>query len=253
MLRPNGREVRFRLRKSTARDSPCQAVTMCGRYASFLPPEAIARFFRTTNTLPNIGPSWNVAPSQQAMVVRRHPDTGERHLDLLQWGLLPYWTKEPAQARRPINAKAETAATSPMFRQAFAKRRALVPAGAFYEWRKTRIAKQPFAIARSGGDPLAFAGLWEGYRWPSDETTRSFCIITTEPNALMVPIHDRMPVVLEPSDWPVWLGEADGDPAALLRPAADGVLRAWPISTRVNAPRNNTPDLLDELEPSFAD
>jgi len=104
---------------------------MCGRYASFLPPEAVARFFRTTNALRNIGPSWNVAPSQQAMVVRRHPETGERHLDLLQWGLLPYWTKEPAQARRPINAKPETTATSPMFRQAFAKRRALVPAGAF--------------------------------------------------------------------------------------------------------------------------
>jgi putative SOS response-associated peptidase YedK len=226
---------------------------MCGRYASFLPPEAVARFFRTTNALPNIGPSWNVAPSQQAMVVRRHPETGERHLDLLQWGLLPYWIKEPAQARRPINARVEAIATSSMFRQAFAKRRALVPAGAFYGWRKTRIAKQPFAIARSDGEPLAFAGLWEGYRWPSGEVTRSFCVITTEPNALTVPIHDRMPAVLEPADWPVWLGEADGDPVALLRPAADDVLRAWPISTRVNAPRNNTPDLLDELEPSFAD
>lgn len=96
-------------------------------------------------------------------------------------------------------------------------------------------------------------GLWEGYRWPPGETTRSFCIITTGPNALMVPIHDRIPVVLETADWPVWLGEADGDPAALLRPAADGVLRAWPISTRVNSPRNNTPDLLDELEPPLAD
>ena len=106
-----------------------EAVTMCGRYASFLPPEAVARFFRTTNALPNIAPSWNVAPSQEAMVIRRHPGTGDRHLDLLQWGLLPYWTKEPAQARRLINARAETAATSPMFRQTFAKRRALVPAG----------------------------------------------------------------------------------------------------------------------------
>ena len=115
------------------------------------------------------------------------------------------------------------------------------------------ITKQPIAIARCDGEPLAFAGLWEGYRWPSGETTRTFCIITTEPNALMVPIHDRMPVVLEPADWPVLLGEADGGPAAPLRPAADGVLRAWPISTRVNAPRNNTPDLLDELEPSFVD
>ena len=140
-----------------------------------------------------------------------------------------------------------------MFRQAFAKRRALVPAGAFYDWGKTRIAKQPFAIARSDGAALALAGLWEGYRWPSGETTRTFRIITTQPNALMVPIHDRMPVALEPAGWPVWAGEPDGDPAALLRPAADGLLRAWHISTGVNAPRNNTPDLLDELETPFAD
>jgi len=126
---------------------------MCGRYAFFLPPEAVARLFLTTNALPSIGPSWNVAPSQQAMVVRRHPETEERHLDLLQWGLLLYSSKKPAQARRPINARAETISTSPMFRQAFAKRRALVPAGAFNEWRKTRIAKQPFASRAATANP----------------------------------------------------------------------------------------------------
>jgi len=135
-----------------------------------------------------------------------------------------------------------------MFRQAFSKRRALVPAEAFYEWRTNESGKQPFAIVRNDGRPMAFAGLWEGYRWPSGETTRSFCIVTTEANALMAPIHDRMPLVLEPADWPAWLGEIDGDPAALLRPAADDLLRAWPVSTRVNTPRNDAAYLLDAVE-----
>ena len=128
---------------------------MCGRYASFLPPEAIAAMFPTVNPLPNIAPTWNFAPTEDALVVRRHPETSERHLDVLNWGFLPYWTKgDPKKARRPINAKAETVATSGMFRDAFARRRALIPAAAFYEWRtiEGEKAKQPFAIARQDGD-----------------------------------------------------------------------------------------------------
>jgi putative SOS response-associated peptidase YedK len=109
--------------------------TMCGRYASFLPAEAIARMFGTVNPLPNFAPSWNVAPTQDAAVVRRHPDTGGRHLDMLKWGLLPYWTKEPTRAQRPINARSETAAKSGMFRGALSQRRCIVPADAFYEWK----------------------------------------------------------------------------------------------------------------------
>ena len=109
---------------------------MCGRYSSDLPPELIARVFGTINELPNFPANYNLAPTQLAPVVRRHPETGARHLDLLRWGFLPYWTKDPKTARKPINAKAETVATSGMFRDAFARRRCLVPAGAFYEWRK---------------------------------------------------------------------------------------------------------------------
>ncbi len=221
---------------------------MCGRFASTLPPEALARIFGTVNPLPNTAATWNLAPSQDAMVVRRHPERGERHLDLLKWGLLPYWTKDPAKARRPINARAETVATSGMFKGAFRERRCIVPAAAFYEWRKTGGPKQPFAFARQDGQPIALAGLWEGFRWPSGEVTRSFTIITTAANAMMRPIHDRMPAVLEAEDWPVWLGEQDGDPAGLLRPAPDDALKLWPVSPRVNAPRNNTADLLDPLE-----
>lgn len=224
---------------------------MCGRFASTLPPEAIARIFGTRNPLPNTAATWNLAPSQDAMVVRRHPD-GERHLDLLKWGLLPSWTKDPAKAQRPINARSETVAISGMFKGAFAARRCIVPATAFYEWRKTGHPKQPFAFARQDSQPIAFAGLWEGLRQPSGEITRTFAIITTAANEMMRPIHDRMPVVLEPADWPVWLGEQDGNPAALLRPPDEGVLKLWPVSPRVNRPKNDTADLLDPLERNSA-
>lgn len=221
---------------------------MCGRFASSLPPEAIARLFRTVNPLPNFGPSWNVAPSQEAMAVRRHPENGERRLDVLKWGLLPYWTKDPAKAQRPINARAETVGTSGMFKGAYARRRCLVPASAFYEWRKTGGPKTPFAFARTDGAPVVFAGLWEGFRWPTGESERTFCIITTEANGLMRPVHDRMPVVLEEADWDLWLGERDGDPGLLLHPAKEGALRKWPVSPRVGSPKNNDADLLALLQ-----
>ena len=220
---------------------------MCGRYASHLPSAAIARLFRTTGPLPNVAPSWNVAPTQPALVVRRHPETGERRMDLLTWGFLPHWTKDTKAARRPINARAETVATAPMWRDAFARRRCLVPADAFYEWRAVEGGKQPYAIACKDGEPMAFAGLWDGWRSPEGEVVRSFAIIVTAANATMAPIHDRMPVILEPADWPVWLGEADGDPAAPLRPAAADVLRVWPVGRAVNSARNNGPELLEPV------
>jgi putative SOS response-associated peptidase YedK len=133
-------------------------------------------------------------------VVRRHPQTGQRHLYLLTWGLLPYWTKEPAKARRPINARSETAATSGMFKDALARRCCLVPADAFYEWKGIEGGKQPYAIAREDGQPMAFAGLWESFRWPDETVTRSFTILTTTPNADMAAVHDHVPVILEQQD-----------------------------------------------------
>jgi putative SOS response-associated peptidase YedK len=200
------------------------------------------------NPPPNLPPSSNVAPSQNAMVVRRHPETGERHLDLLTWGLVPHWTKDLEAARKPINARAETVATSGMFRAALAARRCLLPANAFYEWKATPSGKQPYAIARQDGAPLAFAGLWEGWRASEGDVLRTFAIITTQANASMAALHDRMPAILEPADWPAWLGEAEGDPVALLRPAAENVLRVWPISRAVNNVRNNGADLLEPVE-----
>ena len=226
---------------------------MCGRFVSVLPAEQIARLFRTTGDLPNTAASWNVAPTQKSMVIRHHPESGERRLDMLGWGLVPHFSKA-LTSKRPINARAETAATSGMFRSALAKRRCIVPASAFYEWRQESGGKQPFTIARQDGEPLAFAGLWESWKDKSGEVLRSFAILTTTANATMAQLHERMPVILEQTDWPVWLGERkEGIFEALMRPAADDVLRLWKVGRRVNSVRNDGPDLLDPaLEPAYA-
>jgi putative SOS response-associated peptidase YedK len=135
-----------------------------------------------------------------------------------------------------------------MFKAAFARRRCLVPADVFYEWQKRPDgSKQPYAIAREDGEIMALAGLWEGWKAPDGEILRTFAIITTDANAEMAALHDRMPVIIEQADWPFWLGEVEGDPASLLHPAPDHTLRFWPISRAVNAPRNKGPDLLDAL------
>ena len=220
---------------------------MCGRFASFQSAEAIRALFRTVNPLPEEArSSWNIAPSQPALVVRRHPETRARHLDLLSWGLVPHWTKDLAAARRPANARAETIATAGMFRSAFASRRCLVPADAWYEWQATTAGKQPYAFARIGREPVALAGIWES--WKAEGTgkvLRTFCLITTNANPLAATVHDRMPVVIAQEDWRLWLGEAEGDPASLLHPMPDGLLETWPISTAVNKVMNNAPELLD--------
>jgi putative SOS response-associated peptidase YedK len=144
--------------------------------------------------------------------------------------------------------RAETAASSGMFRDALARRRCLVPADAFYEWRVMPDGKQPFAIARRDGAPMAFAGLWEGWRSPDGSTMRTFAILTTAANATMWVLHDRIPVVLEEQHWPAWLGEVEDDALALMRPAGDDVLRLWPVSRAVNSIRNNGGELLDRID-----
>ena len=225
---------------------------MCGRYVSSLPTDEIRAIFGTVGEVPNIPPNWNVAPTQGAMVIRRHPESGERRLGALRWGLVPGWTKDLKTARQPINARSETAATSGMFKGALTARRCIVPADAFYEWRTLPEGKQPYAVARHDGTPMAFAGLWEAWRDPAGEILRTFTILTTIANAAMRPLHERMTVILEPEDWPLWLGETPGDPMALLRPAAEDVLRVWPVSRAVNNVRNNGAALLDPVDDPFA-
>lgn len=227
---------------------------MCGRYAAFLPAEAIVALFHTIGPMPdwvpNWAPTWNMAPTRNAPVVRRHPETGERRVDLLRWGLIPHWTPKgpdgPKSVRMTINARSETLASTPMFRDAYAKRRCLVPADAFYEWQAIDGAKLPWAIARSDGQPLVFAGLWEGWRGADGTVIRSFTIATTTANATLRPLHERMPVVLEATDWPLWLGEVEGDPATLMRPSAAG-FRTWRVGTQVNNVRHDGAALLESV------
>jgi putative SOS response-associated peptidase YedK len=216
---------------------------MCGRYASFLPAEALARVFGTVGPLPNLEPTWNMAPTKAAPIVRLDPEIGERRLEIAKWGLVPFFTKDLGKARTPINARSETVARSPLFKEAFARRRCLVPAAAYYEWRHDPSGKTPFAIARGDGEPVALGGRWEA--WRSDgETLRTFATLTTEANSSLALIQERMPVIIERKDWPIWLGEENGDVIALLRPLPADQLRIWPIERAVNNVRNDGPALL---------
>ena len=221
---------------------------MCGRFASFLPPDEMRRVFATLGETPNQSPSWNVAPTQCALIVRRDPDTGQRRLDPVLWGLIPSFEKDPKGGRKPINVRSETIASSGMFRAAFQNRRCIVPMDAFYEWDATPTGKQPYAFARADGTLLAMAGLWEVWRAPDGEIRRTFTIATTAANQCMRRIHDRMPVILERENWSMWLGEEEGDPRVLLQPSDEDVLRCWPVSRDVNSPRHNRPDLLIRIE-----
>ena len=216
---------------------------MCGRYATTLPADALAALFKLAGPLPNFAPTWNMAPTRSAPVVRVHPETRERRLDLLRWGLVPHWIKDLKETRQPINARSETISATPMFRDAYARRRCLVPADAFYEWQVLDTGKQPWAIARQDGQPLVFGGLWEGWRAPEGTVIRSFTIVTTSACPTLRPLHERMPVVLEPRDWPLWLGEEIGDLERLLRPSTAS-FRTWRVGTGVNNVRNDSPDLL---------
>lgn len=219
---------------------------MCGRYAQYRDGDRLRKLFATVNPLPNIEASWNVAPTRLAPVVRRHPETGDRHLNLLRWGLVPHWTKSLAEARSPINARSETAASAPMFRDALMRRRCLVPIDAYYEWQATPGGKIPHAIARDDGDLIVAAGLWEGWRGPDGAVIRSFTILTTTACPALAHLHERMPVVLEPADWAGWLGEADGDVGGMLRPSM-ATFRVWRVGTAVGNVRNDRADLLDAV------
>ncbi len=226
---------------------------MCGRFLNRTPVSETARIFRVKTPAPNYPPRYNIAPTQDVIAVRFNPETRERTLDALRWGLIPFWAKDPSIGSRLINARAESLAEKPAFRDAFLERRCLIPADGFYEWKKAGGAKTPYAIVPREG-PFAFAGLWERWKDPkSQEAVRSCTIVTGEPNRLVAPIHNRMPVILDESAWAVWLGEADASPAelqALLRPYPAERMRAYPIGTRVNNARSDEPSLIDPLAPA---
>jgi putative SOS response-associated peptidase YedK len=180
--------------------------------------------------------------AKKLLVIRQNRKTGERSLDLIKWGLIPYWCTDPKGGRKPINAKAESVSTLPMFRDAYRLRRCIVPVDGFFEWRaiKGARAKQPYAIAMKDGSPFGLAGLWENWKNPkSGDWERTFAIITVPSNELVAQIHNRMPAILEPAGYDRWLS-LEPDPHDLLITYPSEPMTMWPISTRVNKPALGT-------------
>jgi putative SOS response-associated peptidase YedK len=223
---------------------------MCGRFQASSSPAELARWFKTTGPSPNVRQRYNAAPTHDLLVVLRDPESGERRLEPLRWGLIPFWAKDEKIAYLAINAMAETVATTRAFRDAFKSRRCLVPADAFYEWKKLDAfrTKQPYRFAMKDGSPMAFAGLWDP---ASDEAVKSFTIITTAPNALCAPIHNRMPVILDSVDFPAWLGETPTTPdtlQGLLRPFPAERMAAHEIGPRIGNVKNDDAALIERLK-----
>jgi putative SOS response-associated peptidase YedK len=199
---------------------------------------------------PNFPPSWNVAPTDPLPVVRYDAKARERSLDVLLWGLVPFWAKDIKVGFANINAKAEGIENRPAFREAFQRRRCLVPIDNFYEWKKTPTGKQPYAISLADHGLMALAGIWENWRSPADEWVRSFTIITTTPNELCAELHNRMRVVLGPEMWPGWLGEEPADAGrlkAMLAPYPPEEMTCWPVSPRVGNVKNNDMSLIEPI------
>jgi putative SOS response-associated peptidase YedK len=223
---------------------------MCGRFVQKTPLGEIQVLFETANPVPNAPPRYNAAPTQDLAVVRFNPQTRQRALDLLRWGLVPLWAENPSFGARCINARAEGIETKPAFREAFERRRCLVPADGFYEWRREGGKNQPYAVVPCDG-LFAFAGLWERWRNPADGTIlRSFAIVTGPANALCRPIHERMPVILPRQDWALWLGEEDGAPERLhdlLHPCPEHLIRLYPVGPAVGNVKNDDAGLLEPL------
>lgn len=219
---------------------------MCGRFSQALPAEQMVQVFGAADRRSlRPEPSWNVAPSQSPTIVARDPTSGHRVLVQMEWGWLAPWENVPDYtAMRPINARCETVGTSRLFGKALRSRRCLVPVDAWYEWVRVPGGKQPYALARTDGVPLALGAIWESWSRIGADRRMSFALVTTRATEELACLHDRMPLVLEPADWRVWLGEAEGEHTALMRPAESGRIKAWPVGRAVGNPRNNGPELL---------
>lgn len=227
---------------------------MCGRFTLSASRYEIARRFHVDEVVAEEERArYNVAPSQQVLVVAASADGTRRRLGTLQWGLVPSWAKDPSIGNRMVNARAESAASKPAFRSAFARRRCLVPASGYYEWRAAveegarHRHRVPYYFRRRDGLLLAMGGLWEVWHGPDDVALRSCTILTTDANALGARVHDRMPVLVPEPLWDRWLAPeplADEDRAAAVAPAPDDLLEAFQVSERVNDPRNEGADLV---------
>lgn len=220
---------------------------MCARFTLTDTGELLLRQFRLGELPPDYRPRYNIAPTQAVLAV---VNGEERRATRFRWGLIPYWAKDATIGRKLINARAETVAVKPSFRHSLRRRRCLIPADGFYEWQVKDGRKQPLRIVPANGPLFAFAGLWDRWESPEGQEVLSCVIITTAANDFMRPIHDRMPAILSPKDYDLWLDAGVQDPEAvtpLLRPCSDEMLRAYPVATVVNSPRNDTPACIAPL------
>jgi putative SOS response-associated peptidase YedK len=221
---------------------------MCGRTSLAVDPAVLSRRFDAEpGPDVDVQKRYNIAPGDDLLAVQN--DAPEA-FDLLEWGFVPSWADDPDDGPTPINARSETVAEKPMFREAFEQRRCLIPADGFYEWAGTRGSKQPYRIERVDREPYAYAGLWETWNPPNSGDPRVTCtILTTDANDVVAEVHDRMPVMLEPDDEATWLdGGSVDELQAVCDPYPADELRAYPVSKRVNDPRNDSPDLLEERD-----
>lgn len=221
---------------------------MCGRTSLAVDPGVLSRRFDAKPaTGVEIPQRYNIAPGDDLAAIQ---NDAPEEIDMLEWGFIPAWADDPADVPTPINARSETAAEKPMFREAFKRRRCLVPADGFYEWAGQRGSKQPYRIERVDREPYAYAGLWETWTPLSDGEPRVTCtILTTDANEVVAEVHDRMPVMLEPHEEVTWLnGGSVEDLQAVCDPYPAEELRAYPVSKRVNNPQNDSPDLLEEID-----
>jgi putative SOS response-associated peptidase YedK len=222
---------------------------MCGRFTLSLSTEALAEFFGVEE-VPNLDARFNIAPTQNVVAVLEDQHSAHRYIHHLRWGLIPAWAKDANMGAKLINARAETVAQKPAFRSAFKHRRCLIVADGFYEWQKQGSKKQPFYFRLQNGEPFAFAGLWEKWRNSAGEEIDSCTILTTSANELMQPIHDRMPVILSPEEYNLWLDQQVQTPEPLqplLRPYPASTMTSYPVSTWVNNARHDDPKCIVSL------
>jgi putative SOS response-associated peptidase YedK len=225
---------------------------MCGRFLNKLPAAEIAAIFGVAGPLPNYPERYNIAPTDPVLVVRRD-SAGQRRLEAMRWGLIPYWAKDRKIGVQCINARSDSLATKPAFREPFRQRRCLIPASGFYEWKTVGTGrsalKQPYAILPDPDPCFAFAGLWDRWTDPATkERVLSCSIVTGPPNTLVAPLHDRMPAILDASQWRLWLGEEAAtleELLALLQPFPPARMRLYAVSPRVNSVKNDDAGLLE--------
>jgi putative SOS response-associated peptidase YedK len=215
---------------------------VCGRYRLSRRKQIIEEHFETADWQEDWSPRFNVAPTQPVPVVRQHPKEPRRDLSLMRWGLIPSWAHDPSAAAKMINARSETAATKPAFRDPMKFRRCVIPADAFYEWQRTAKSKQPFCFEVNGGELFAFAGLWDRWKGPSGQWVKSCSILTTTPNAVAARVHGRMPVILDPASYDLWLDPGMTNTQViteLLKPYDAQSMRCYPVSTLINHVAND--------------